>query len=72
VRGLSRRGELFDLVRNEVVLDDAVNPSVPPGDYRGREFAGASFSPGGRWLFVSIQTPGVTFAITGPWERGPL
>jgi secreted PhoX family phosphatase len=72
VRGLSRRGGLFDLVRNNVVLDEAVNASVPPGDYRGREFAGASFSPGGRWLFVSIQTPGVTFAITGPWKPGPL
>lgn len=72
VRGLSRGGALFDLVRNEVVLDEAVNPFVPPGDYRWSEFAGASFSPGGRWLFVSVQTPGVTFAITGPWRHGPL
>jgi secreted PhoX family phosphatase len=72
VRGLSREGELFDLVRNDVVLDEAANPSVPPGDYRGSEFAGASFAPGGRWLFVSTQRPGITFAITGPWWRGPL
>ncbi len=72
VRGLSHEGELFDVVRNEVVLEAAVNPSVPPGNYRASEFAGASFSLGGRWLFVSIQTPGVTFAITGPWPRGPL
>jgi len=21
---------------------------------------------------VNIQTPGITFAITGPWEKGPL
>ena len=25
-----------------------------------------------RSLFVNIQTPGITFAITGPWERGLL
>ena len=30
------------------------------------EWAGAVFSPDGRWLFANIQTPGVTFAITGP------
>jgi hypothetical protein len=23
-------------------------------------------------MFVNIQTPGVTFAITGPWSNGPL
>jgi len=23
-------------------------------------------------LFVNIQTPGITFAITGPWGSGPL
>ena len=31
------------------------------------EWAGAVFSPDGKWLFVNIQNPGVTFAITGPW-----
>lgn len=31
------------------------------------EWAGAVFSPDGKWMFVNIQTPGVTFAITGPW-----
>jgi len=36
-------------------------------DYRQQEWAGAHFSPDGEWLFVNIQTPGVTFAITGPW-----
>ena len=42
------------------------------GDFRDSEFAGACFSPDGRWLFVNVQRPGVTFAITGPWERGAL
>ena len=34
------------------------------GDYRGMEWAGACFSEDGKWLFVNIQTPG----ITGRWQ----
>lgn len=33
------------------------------------EFAGATFSPDGSTLFVNAQSPGITFAITGPWRR---
>lgn len=33
----------------------------------GGEFAGANFSPDGKTLFVNIQSPSTTFAITGPW-----
>jgi secreted PhoX family phosphatase len=32
------------------------------------EFAGACFAPDGRTLFVNVQEPGTTFAITGPWR----
>lgn len=32
------------------------------------EFTGACFSPDGETLFANIQDPGITFAITGPWE----
>ncbi|MDE0506416.1 MAG: DUF839 domain-containing protein, partial [Candidatus Poribacteria bacterium] len=32
------------------------------------EFAGSTFSPDGSTLFVNIQTPGITLAITGPWK----
>ena len=31
------------------------------------EFAGSTFSPDGSTLFVNIQKPGLTLAITGPW-----
>jgi secreted PhoX family phosphatase len=35
------------------------------------EFAGATFSPDGRTLFVNVQgPPGMTFAIWGPWRHG--
>ncbi|HYD37631.1 MAG TPA: alkaline phosphatase PhoX, partial [Allosphingosinicella sp.] len=32
------------------------------------EFAGACFSPDGSTLFVNAQSPGITFAVTGPWR----
>jgi uncharacterized protein len=60
VRGLTREGQIFDVAKN-----------ILPG-YEGVEFAGATFSPDGQTLFINIQTPGMTLAIWGPWERGAL
>jgi uncharacterized protein len=60
IRGLTRRGQIFDFARNMV-----------PG-FEEREFAGATFSPDGKTLFVNIQTPGITLAIWGPWQKGAL
>ena len=57
IRGLTRSGEVFDFARNR---------------FSDGEFCGATFSPDGRWLFVNVQSPGTTFAITGPWRRGAL
>lgn len=43
------------------------------GDFTGSEWAGATFEPkNGNWLFVNIQSPGITFAITRPWRKGAL
>ena len=72
--GINRRGESFVFAENNMLLESAVEgkPFIQPEDYRGREFAGATFAPFGRLLFVNIQTPGVTFAIEGPWWRGGL
>jgi secreted PhoX family phosphatase len=57
---LEASGKLYD----PTVPDDG--PSA--GDGIGfSEFAGPTFSPDGRWLFVNIQVPGITCAITGPW-----
>ncbi|HXS57891.1 MAG TPA: alkaline phosphatase PhoX [Hanamia sp.] len=36
--------------------------------YRESEFAGPVFSPSGKTLFINIQSPGLTLAITGPWR----
>jgi hypothetical protein len=35
--------------------------------YSDSELAGVCFSPDGKTLFVNIQYPGTTLAITGPW-----
>jgi len=75
--GLTRHGDSYILAKNNVVLDVAQlhaagKLAALAGDHRGREFAGACFDPTGRYLFVNIYIPGITFAIAGPWARGPL
>jgi secreted PhoX family phosphatase len=37
--------------------------------YSTSEFAGAAFSPDGSTMFVNVQNPGITLAITGPWKN---
>jgi len=57
---LEASGKLYD----PTVGDDGASA----GDGIGHsEFAGPTFSPDGQWLFVNIQVPGITCAITGPW-----
>lgn len=52
VRGVTVEGQMFTLASNRL---------------NGSELAGVCFSPGGETLFVNIQQPGITFAITGPF-----
>lgn len=65
-------GQIFSFAENNIILDAPLNGVIQPGDYRTREWAGATFDETGQWLFVNIQTPGITFAITGPWANGPF
>ncbi|MGH7820747.1 MAG: alkaline phosphatase PhoX, partial [Candidatus Binatia bacterium] len=60
--GLTPDGHAFELAVNR--LNDS-------------EFAGACFSPSGRTLFANLfgdgsPGSGMTVAISGPWEDGPL
>ena len=65
MRGLTQRGEIFDLVQTNGNLS---------------EFAGACFSEDGDVLFFNMQgstsalggDAGFTFAMFGPWEEGAL
>ncbi len=66
--GLGTDNSLFPFARNQVVLDQPVHGHT--GDFRATEWAGACFSPDGRWLFVNVYAPGFSVAITGPWRRG--
>jgi secreted PhoX family phosphatase len=70
MHGLTRNGEIFQFAKNNIVLDGERNGLT--GDFRGSEWAGACYSPDGRWLFANVQGAGITFAITGPWMSGAL
>ncbi len=68
--GLTAKGELFRFCQ--------INPGLK-GSHGGynlaktvlhSEWAGATFSGDGQWLFVNIYNPGITVAITGPWQQG--
>jgi hypothetical protein len=64
---LSEAGVLTVFAENNVDLTKSPYRGFNK-DYRKSEWAGATFSPCGKWLFVNIQTPGLSLAITGPWE----
>jgi uncharacterized protein len=75
--GLTAQGDAYIFAKNNVNLTAdqvaaAGKVASAAGDNRTREFCGACFDPTGRFLFVNIQTPGITFAITGPWAKGPF
>ena len=75
LHGLTPEGEIFPFAENAVVIPDggASGKSARPGSYTGSEWCGAVFEPkNGNWLFANIQSPGITFAITGPWRQGGL
>ncbi len=61
-------GVIAPFAANNIDFRQTTYKNFPKQDFRGIEWAGACFSPDGEWLFVNIQTPGVTFAITGPWR----
>jgi hypothetical protein len=76
--GYTAAGLAYIFAKNNIILSDAQVAAmgrsgyIEAADYRDTEFAGACFDPTGRTLYVNIQTPGITFAITGPWARGNL
>ena len=70
MHGLTLDGRIFRFARNTTVLEPGQGRRA--GDFTGSEFAGATFSPDGKWLFFNMQSPGITFAVTGPWETGAL
>jgi uncharacterized protein len=74
---VNKSGDIFEFALNAINFNPTgggFGPYVRPlsgrtftGNQVQNEWAGATSSPDGKWLFVNIQTPGITFAITGPW-----
>lgn len=52
--GITDQGKAYPLARND--LNDS-------------EFTGPTFSQNAQILFANIQSPGISFAIVGPWGR---
>lgn len=70
IAGISTRGDLHKFC--------VINPELS-GRYGGfdlyqtareSEWAGVCFSGDGQWMFANIYKPGITVAITGPWQSG--
>jgi uncharacterized protein len=72
LRCLTPAGDIVTFARNDTPLDLHKWEDGKKGAIGRSEWSGACYSPDGRWLFVHIQYPGKTFAITGPWEQGWL
>ncbi len=76
--GMAPDGNVFPFAENRCVFEKPYRRAEGgyktsfAGDFSKSEWAGACFSKDGQWLFVNIQTPGVTLAITGPWKDGAL
>lgn len=74
--GLTAGGGAYLFAKNHITLDAVqlarARKRAAPGDYRGSEFCGACFDPAASTLFVNVQSPGITFAIQGPFGHGPL
>lgn len=50
------------------VREDGSQYALADNAYSSSELAGVCFSPDGSTMFVNIQHPGRTLAITGPWQ----
>ncbi|MBW5484947.1 alkaline phosphatase PhoX [Streptomyces bambusae] len=61
VFGVTRGGAVYPVARNADGIGTAQKPEWG-------EFAGVTFSPDGRTMYVNAYAPGTTFAVTGPWR----
>ncbi len=72
IAGLNEQNGLFAFCQTNPQLDtvhaghDLRKTALPS------EWAGVCFSADGQWMFANLYNPGITFAITGPWQEGPV
>ncbi|MEU6736958.1 PhoX family protein [Streptomyces physcomitrii] len=60
VFGLTRKGEVYPMARGRQNIGTPEEPEWG-------EFAGVTFAPDHKTMFVNVYTPGTTFAVTGPF-----
>lgn len=70
--GLTAAGALFRFCQVNPDLQGDFGGHNLGGTVRKTEWAGVTFSPDGQWLFCNLYDPGVTVAITGPWQEGMI
>ena len=70
VAGLTPQGEFFRFCQVNPELTGAYAGHDLAATAIGSEWAGATFSHDGKWLFLNVYSPGFTVAITGPWAEG--
>ncbi|NLU65840.1 alkaline phosphatase PhoX [Streptomyces sp. HNM0574] len=62
VFGLTRGGSVYPMARGRQNIGTPEKPEWG-------EFAGVTFSPDNRTMYVNCYDPGTTFAVTGPWRH---
>lgn len=63
----TNKNYLRGLTSDDQIFDFAMNIEGNDG-----EFSSPVYTPDGKWLIVSLYTPGITIAITGPWGTEQL
>ena len=72
IAGLNERDGLFAFCQTNPQLDGSHAGHKLGKTALGSEWAGVCFSADGQWMFANLYRPGITFAITGPWQDGPV
>lgn len=70
IDALTADGNLFRFCRVNPELNASFGGHDLYSTTRNSEWAGATFSADGQWLFCNLYDPGLTVAITGPWQEG--
>jgi secreted PhoX family phosphatase len=68
ILGFTDQAEYFPLARvNNAVRGEFAGINID-SKFHHSEWCGVCFSADGKWLFANIQKPGITLAISGPWQ----
>jgi uncharacterized repeat protein (TIGR03803 family) len=72
IAGITPTGELFAFCQTNPDLNQRHAGFNLRKTAVSSEWAGVCFSADGQWMFANLFNPGITFAITGPWHKGPV